>query len=78
VPERRLRQGGRPADHADGPDRTSTFPERFTSAGYDLTNVSGGADPVIQRAFGYFGTFVSVSQRVINESAVVAATLSAP
>jgi len=53
----------------------STSPFPFASA---HRNVSGGSDPVIQRAFGYFGTFVSISQRVINESAVVAATLSAP
>lgn len=53
------------ADHFQGEER------------FDLRRMDGaGDDPRALRAFGYFGNLTALSQRTINESAVVAATLS--
>lgn len=50
----------------------------FTSSRFDLRRLDGaGDDPHALRAFGYFGPRTALSQRTINESAVVADALSA-
>jgi len=45
---------------------------------FDISRVDGaGDDPTALRAFGYFGSRSALSQRTINESAVIAEALSA-
>ncbi len=52
-------------------------PDLFTSSRFDLRRLDGvGDDPHALRAFGYFGPRTALSQRTINESAVVADVLS--
>jgi hypothetical protein len=56
---------------------TAAWPERFRVDGFDLRRDDEiGDDARSLRAFGYFGTKSAVSQRVVNESAAVAAALS--
>lgn len=58
---------------------TTGWAERFRDDRFDMRRVDDvGDDPRSLRAFGYFGTKAAVSQRVINESAAVAAKLSTP
>jgi hypothetical protein len=58
---------------------TSTWDDAFHAAPrFDLRRVDGaGDDPAALRAFGYFGNQSALSQRTINESAVIAEVLSA-
>jgi hypothetical protein len=58
---------------------SSTHPDAFHAAPrFNLARVDGaGDDPNALRAFGYFGHHSALSQRTINESAVVAEALSA-
>lgn len=57
---------------------TSGYAEQFTTEGrFDLSRVDTvGNDPRALRAFGYFGAQSALSQRTINESAVIAAQLT--
>lgn len=58
---------------------TTGWPERFVSPAprFDLSRVDAvGNDPFAQRAFGYLGRKSALSQRTINESAMVAHALS--
>lgn len=58
---------------------TTGWAERFVSPAsrFNLSRVDGvGNDPFAQRAFGYLGRKSALSQRTINESAVVADALS--
>jgi hypothetical protein len=49
----------------------------FSAAGFDLSLTSAvAADPGVLRAFGYFDTVPTISQRSVNESAAVAAYVS--
>jgi hypothetical protein len=58
---------------------TSAHEDAFHAAPrFNLARVDGaGDDPAALRAFGYFGARSALSQRTINESAVVAEALSA-
>lgn len=57
---------------------TSSWPDAFTaSPRFDLRRVDGAHDdPKALRAFGYFGRLSALSQRTINESALIADDLS--
>lgn len=56
---------------------TSSWPERFEDATFDLSHADEvGDDQSSLRTFGYFGSKSSIADRVINESALVAAQLS--
>jgi hypothetical protein len=57
----------------------STLPDVFTSPAprFDLHRTDGAKnDPRALRAFGYFGGLTALSQRTINESAVIAEALT--
>jgi hypothetical protein len=56
----------------------TSFSDRFIGASrFDLRRVDAAAnDPFAQRAFGYFHDKSALSQRTINESAVIAEALS--
>jgi hypothetical protein len=59
------------------PSLTSEFANVFTSSQYPLTNVSADKDRSDNlRAFGYFADQPAVSQRTINDSALIASRLS--
>lgn len=67
----------RNAEQRRGVDN-SQHPDLFKAARFDLRRLDGaGDDPHALRAFGYFGPRSALSQRTINESAVVADALSA-
>ncbi|MEI9937322.1 MAG: hypothetical protein WDO69_08850 [Pseudomonadota bacterium] len=56
---------------------SSAWPERFRDDRFDLSRTDAiGDDARALRNFGYFGTKSALSQRTINESALVAAALS--
>jgi len=56
---------------------TEGWPERFEDPNFSLDRVDPEPNDIrVLRSFGYFGIQSAVAQRTINESAVVAATLS--
>lgn len=57
---------------------TSGYAEQFTAAPrFNLSRVDAvGNDPRAMRAFGYFGSQSALSQRTINESAIIAAEMT--